>query len=283
MKTSRFFLPALLLLTATVCAQEHKQQVKPEDLLVRIPNSVHRQVATRAGDRYYDVYIHYPAGYDTASRRFPVLYVVDGENDFSPAIEYLGLLVAEFHITEPILVAIGEDGLIGTPKNKRNRDFTPTKVAGRPESGGAGRFLDFIRQDLIPSIDSTLKTDRSDRSLYGYSMGGLFATYVLFEQPGLFKNILIGSPALGYDSGSIFTYEKAYAGVHKNLSVNVFMEVGEFETPAQRILDKQLSELLNNAHYQGLNFKHTILFEATHLSGKPNTMLQALRWAYTGK
>lgn len=255
------------------------QQAKP----VTIPNSEHRQIHSKLAGNDYDIYIHYPAGYDTAKRKFPVLYVVDGDNDFSPSLEYLGLLMAEYHIPEPILIAIGDGGLIGTPGNKRNRDFTPVAAPNTAESGGAAVFLDFIEKELIPSVDVSLKADPANRTLYGYSMGGLFATYTLFEKPTLFKNILIGSPALGYANGAVFETEKQYAGKHKNLPVNVFLEVGGLETSGQVEPNKQLAALLDNRHYESLVFKHIIIDDVTHLSGKPVTMLKALAWAYARK
>lgn len=251
--------------------------------LVTIPNSEHRQMHSKLAGNDYDIYIHYPAGYDTAKRKFPVLYVVDGDNDFSPSLEYLGLLMGEYHIPEPILIAIGDGGLIGTPGNKRNRDFTPTQMDGVSESGGAPAFLAFIEKELIPAIDADLKTDPANRTLYGYSMGGLFATYTLFERPNLFKNILIGSPALGYDNSSVFDIEKNYFARHKSLPVHAFMEVGALETPGQVDPNKRMTALLDSRNYGDFVFKHIIIDSVTHLSGKPVTMLRALRWAYTGK
>ncbi|WP_158642880.1 alpha/beta hydrolase [Mucilaginibacter ginsenosidivorax] len=273
------FISITLLLCCILCGYGFAQQAR----LVTIPNSNHLQMHSKLAGNNYDIYIHYPAGYDTAKRKFPVLYVVDGDNDFSPSLEYLGLLMAEYHIPEPILVAIGDGGLIGTPGNKRNRDFTPTKNPATPESGGAPAFLAFIEKELIPTIDVDLKTDTANRTLYGYSMGGLFATYTLFMQPSLFKNILIGSPALGYDNGSVFDIEKSYFAKHKSLPVNVFIEVGGLETPGQVVPNKQLVALLDERNYQKLVFKHIIIDNVTHLSGKPVTMLKALQWAYTGK
>jgi predicted alpha/beta superfamily hydrolase len=278
MKELKILMVTVLLCTI-VCGQGFAQKAK----LVTIPNSEHRQMHSKLAGNDYDIYIHYPAGYDTAGRKFPVLYVVDGDNDFSPSLEYLGLLMAEYHIPEPILVAIGDGGLIGTPGNKRSRDFTPTKTTGMPESGGAPVFLAFIEKELIPAIDGELKTDPANRTLYGYSMGGLFATYTLFTQPGLFKNILIGSPALSYDNGSIFNIEKSYFAKHKSLPVNVFMEVGGLETPGQVLPNKQLAALLQERQYENFVFKHLIIEDVTHLSGKPVTMLKALQWAYAGK
>ena len=250
--------------------------------LVTVPNSEHRVIHSAVAGHDYDIYIHFPAGYDTAKRKFPVLYVVDGDNDFSPTLEYLGLMMAEYHITEPIVVAIGDGGLIGTPGNKRNRDFTPVASPNMPESGGAPAFLNFIDQELIPLIDSKYKADAADRTLYGYSMGGLFAAYTLFTRPVLFKNILIGSPALGYANGQLFDIEKQYALTHRQLPVHVFIEVGELETPGQKEPFKKLVDILKNQRdYEKFDL-HTVMIEkVTHLTGKPVAMLKALGWAYT--
>ena len=248
---------------------------------VTIPNSEHRVIQSKVAGHPYDVYVHLPAGYAAATIKYPVLYVVDGDNDFAPTLEYLGLLMAEYHIPEPLVVAIGDGGAIGTPGNKRNRDFTPTATAAMPESGGAPAFLGFIEQELMPLIESTYKADPKQRSYYGYSMGGLFGTYILFKKPTLFQNILLGSPALGYDGGSIFNLETAYHAAHTDLPVHVFLEVGALEPPSQREPYQRLVQLLQTRRYQGLDLHSVVIDRATHLTGKPDTMLKALGWAYT--
>ena len=249
--------------------------------LVTIPNSEHRVMHSATANADYEIDVHLPDGYETAKKSYPVLFVVDGANDFSPSLEYLGLLMAEYHIPEPIVVAIGDGGRIGTPGNRRNQDFTPSAITGIPKSGGARKFLEFIEKELMPYIDSHYRADASNRTLYGYSMGGLFATYVLFQKPTLFKNILIGSPALSYDKGKIFEYEKAYAASHKDLPVHVFIEVGELETADMIEPNKQLVQQLKDRNYPNLDMHAIIQNKVTHLTGKPGTMLKALAWAYT--
>jgi predicted alpha/beta superfamily hydrolase len=250
--------------------------------LVTIPNSEHRLMHSEVAGHDYDIYIHFPAGYETAGKKFPVLYVVDGANDFSPTLEYLGLMMAEYYIQEPIVVAIGDGGLIGSATNKRNRDFTPVSMPGMPESGGAPAFLGFIEKELMPLIDGKYKGDPTNRTLYGYSMGGLFATYTLFTKPALFKNILIGSPALSYANGEIFNIEKQYALTHRELPVHVFIEVGELETAGQKEPNKKLVDILKNQRdYLNLDLQTVVISKVTHLTGKPVTMLKALGWAYT--
>jgi len=249
--------------------------------LVTVPNSQHQVMHSAYAKADYEIDIHLPNGYNSAKTSYPVLFVVDGANDFSPSLEYLGLLMAEYHIPEPIVVAIGDGGGIGTPGNRRNQDFTPSAVTGMPKSGGADVFLQFIEKELLPYISANYKADTANRTLYGYSMGGLFATYVLFQKPLLFKNILIGSPALAYDNGKIFEFEKSYAANHKDLPVHVFIEVGELETADMIAPNKRLVQQLKDRNYPNLDMHAIIQSKVTHLTGKPTTMLKALAWAYT--
>ena len=104
----------------------------------------------------------------------------------------------------------------------------------------------------------------------------------MFTKPALFKNILIGSPALSYANGEIFNIEKQYALTHRELPVHVFIEVGGLETPGQKEPNKKLVDILKNQRdYLNLDLQTVIISKVTHLTGKPVTMLKALGWAYT--
>jgi pimeloyl-ACP methyl ester carboxylesterase len=50
------------------------------------------------------------------------------------------------------------------------------------KTGGGGKFLSFLKQELIPLIDQTYRADPNGRVLVGHSYGGLFALYALFER-----------------------------------------------------------------------------------------------------
>jgi len=71
--------------------------------LVTIPNTQHHVMHSAYAGADYEIDIHLPNGYDTAKHNWPVLFVVDGANDLSPSLEYLGLLMAEYHIPEPMV------------------------------------------------------------------------------------------------------------------------------------------------------------------------------------
>ena len=97
-------------------------------------------------------------------------------------------------LPEAIIVGITWGGVNPNPDILRRRDFTPTKEGNNPVGGDAGKFLSFIKNELIPFIDSKFKTKPRDRTLMGCSLGGLFTIYALFNETGLFNRyIQIGS------------------------------------------------------------------------------------------
>jgi len=144
--------------------------------------------------------------YARTDTTYPVLYCLDANVKFgmiSNVVNSLGTLTKE--IPEIIVVGIAypiiglEDWVKG-----RNRDLTPTMIpehekywvdrfslaTGRDDivvqSGKAYKFLDFIRIELIPFIESKYRISSNDRALHGTSLGGLFTLYALFEHPGIF-------------------------------------------------------------------------------------------------
>jgi uncharacterized protein len=95
--------------------------------------------------------------------------------------------------------------------------------------GGAGRFLAFLRDELKPWVRERYGVDPDDSAFFGYSLGGLFATYVLLNEPATFRRYGIGSPALFWDNELLFDHEAAYAGTHDDLPAKVLFSVGANE------------------------------------------------------
>lgn len=136
-----------------------------------------------------------------------------------------------------LIVGIGYAGGFREGMFKRNRDFTPTpdpvfmKHMGMGgASGGADKFLRFIREELKPFIESNYPADATDATVVGISFGGLFATYALLEQPDTFQRYILGSPSLWWDDEVVLQYEKRYAGNHEDLPASVFVSAGGYET-----------------------------------------------------
>ena len=141
-------------------------------------------------DRDYRVYL--PRSYKWAkNRRYPVLYVLDGQTHFSHTAGSVGYLAAQGDIPEMIVVAI--------ESTVRVRDFTQTDWPSRWIGGGGDKFKQLPRQlRLIPEVEKTYRAD-GFRVLFGHSAGGQFTLYCLTSSPSPFQAYFALSPSLDWD------------------------------------------------------------------------------------
>lgn len=153
------------------------------------------------------VTVRLPAGYETGSRRYGVLYMHDGQNLFDPARSSynkvwavdrkLDELVAASKVDPVIVVAIDNPG------EARWRTYLPAAVFARlleaqrtaaltalakGEPVQSDAYLRFIVDILKPQIDRDFRTlpDRAHTSIAGSSMGGLISLYAIAEYPQVF-------------------------------------------------------------------------------------------------
>lgn len=139
-----------------------------------------------------------PEGYAAdLTRKYPVLYVLDGEFEGQIAIA-----IARFYATMsqlPPMIVVGVSNI------DRMRDMTPAPVAGfTPPSeaakrGGADRFLAFLADELAPWVDQTYRTAPM-RVLVGHSLGGLFGLYALVRRPQVFIGYVVMEPAVWWNN-----------------------------------------------------------------------------------
>lgn len=138
-----------------------------------------------------------PKGYKPGSpNKYDVLYVLDGETITPYAASTYSLLQGEEFLPELIIVGIPNMNL-----DSRERDFTPTHVSGL--SGGADKFLAFLKNELIPYIEKTYPAKAGGNTLYGGSLAGLFVLYSFVTEPSLFKSYVAVDPSLWWDHGYV--------------------------------------------------------------------------------
>ena len=150
------------------------------------------QSAILGEQRSYQVVL--PDSYSWAnSRKYPVLYLLDGQTHAMHATGNLRYLMQQGELPELIIVSI--DSTV------RVRDFTQTDW---PEAwvggGGADRFADFLQRELIPRIEHDYRT-QPFRILSGHSASGQFALHMLATRPALFNAVLAMAPSLDWDHG----------------------------------------------------------------------------------
>ncbi|MHC4128326.1 MAG: alpha/beta hydrolase-fold protein [Planctomycetota bacterium] len=188
-------------LTCFICHSIHAQS--PDALVVIGARQViHSEVLGE--DRPFTVSI--PMGYVRAQTRYPVIYLLDGFSSFHHTVGTATHLASQGRMPAAIVVAI--------QNTDRQRDFSPPTenpeiLSGFPEAGGAARFLDFIRTELIPHIESNYRT-ADYRILIGHSFGGLFSTYALLASPQTFNAYFAISPSLPWDKGEMIGMAKRF-------------------------------------------------------------------------
>ena len=225
----------------------------------------------------FKISVSVPDSYLENQENYPVLYTLDGDISFEMVTSIARYLEVGDNIPEFIIVGIGYGSLEKNSGNNRQRDYSPTAVGNDNNTGGADNFLSFLKNELIPFIDSNYRTEKTNRTIYGYSLAGLFCFYNLFTQPDLFDNYIIGSAYLNWDNKVIFDIEKQSAIRTTDISANVFISVGNDEDDETYFnpVDEMVSAL-QNRNYKSLNIYTMVFNDSDHLSSPAFTITQGL-------
>ena len=217
------------------------------------------------------ILVSVPDGYSSSNKRYPVLYVLDGDIAFGMAASISRYLQVGNNIPELIIVGIGYGAINKSAGEKRRRDYRPT------QTGGTENFADFLNKELIPYIDKNYKTILGDRTINGYSLGGLFCLYTLFTRPESFSKYIIGSPNLSWDDYSIFRYEEDSPSKIEDKEFTIFMSVGSEESE-ERYFDPvdSLITKIQERNYPGIKIKTNVFNGSGHLEGPPESLTHGL-------
>ena len=175
--------------------------------------------------------VYLPPGYKPrAARRYPVLYLQDGQNVFDKATS----IGEEWHVDETaqalieggqieplIVVAIYNTG------EHRIDEYTPTKVAGK--GGGSGDLYGrMLVEEIKPMIDGKYKTLPSAAStgLGGSSLGGLLTVHLALKYPTVFNRLAVLSPSVWWDNRLIV---REVEGLKAKLPLKFWLDAGTGE------------------------------------------------------
>jgi predicted alpha/beta superfamily hydrolase len=202
-----------------------------------------------------------------------VLYLLDAQWDFPLVTAIFGQQFYDGFLPGIVIVGITWGGKNPNHDSLRARDLTPTNVVTLRQSGGAPKFLAFVKKELIPFVESQYRVT-DDRTLMGSSFGGLFTLYALFTETELFQRYVLTSPALGWNNEVIYTYEKDCAEKHSQLPVRLFMAVGELEGVSGF---QKFAEHLKARDYQGLSLQTRVLENTGHSGTKAEGYTRGLQ------
>jgi len=224
------------------------------------------------------LYIYTPAGYDYTDNRYPVMYMLDGADNFVHVSGIIHYLSGVGRIPQMIMVAI--------PNTRRTRDLTPTGWEGYPSSGGAENFMNFLDRELIPYIDQNYRT-QPYRILAGHSLGGIFAIYTLMEKPDLFGAYIACSPALGWDDGVMVERAKSFFQKQARLDKFLYITLGN-EGDEIYSLVKEFTDTIRRTRPKDFKWEFAYMENESHSSIVHRSVYDGLEklyenWAITGQ
>jgi enterochelin esterase-like enzyme len=142
-------------------------------------------------------------------RRYPVLYLNDGQNLFDAASSTTGEewrvdetvreLIAQRKIPPIIVVGIDHGG-----RRARAREYLPyvDDTLTPPEPDPQGKLYPrFLLDEVVPFVEKNYRVlpGAENRALGGSSYGAGIALYTLTQRPGLFGRLLLESPSIYAD------------------------------------------------------------------------------------
>lgn len=272
---------------ALILAMPFAGAMAGESKLYQIPRSEVVSITDSNTDRQYELYIRLPNDYaKTEDTKHPVVFATDGA-------WHMEMLTgaAEYVLPNAIVVVISwqknsKDDFDGDdrPYLSRFRDFT-VLPSTNPETqakykiGQARNHLTFIRNDVIKYVEANYQTDPAERIYFGFSLGGAFGSYILFEEPDTFKHYVLGSPALGPESLKFvqdIASKRTADGTPMN--ANVYVSVGEKETDGMAEIQGLMSTLQQRTS-AGLNVKELEVVERSgHSEAFPATAVRSFKW-----
>lgn len=141
------------------------------------------------------IWVYLPEDYAFNKKRYPVIYMHDGQNLFDVITSSFG----EWGVDEAMdtvrkrnqCIIVGIDH----GDSKRMNEYNP--YDSRFGEGEGDAYVDFLVQTLKPHIDQRFRTrpEVTATSVAGSSMGGLISFYAVMKYPSVFGRAGVFSPA----------------------------------------------------------------------------------------
>ncbi|MBC7916338.1 MAG: hypothetical protein H7Y28_00880 [Rhodoferax sp.] len=229
--------------------------------IVRLPALQSTQVGPRG------VQVWLPPGYaDNAQRRYPVLYLHDGQAVFDTAVN-----AAEWRVDETAqrLVESGKIApcIIVAVDNTHDRIAEYTPVPGRlssrpsashqPVGGKAPDYARYLVEELKPQIDRLYRTQPQARftSVGGSSLGGLVSLWMVTHYQKTFGAALVVSPSVWWSERFILRDIQSQFTA-KGLRPRIWLDMG-LQEGEEAVRDaRALREVLLNKGWGASNLRY---------------------------
>lgn len=204
----------------------------PEDLKSRL--RLHLQFVSQVEEEKHDFIVYLPPMYDVEpDRRYPVLYMQDGQNLFDPATSFThgnywrmgetaDHLIGNNEIAPLIIV-----GIYNTGKHRID-EYTPVEDK-RLGGGQADAYGQMLVEELKPFVDHSYRTlpGAENCGMGGSSLGGLVTLYLGLRYTWIFSKLAVMSPSVWWRNRAIL---KTVAQIKRKPELKIWLDIGTKES-----------------------------------------------------
>jgi len=216
------------------------QKQKPNNHKHKIVGKVehHRKFYSKTLNNRRDILVWLPPSYKKEiHRRYPVLYMQDGQNVMDPRTAHIGIdwqvdetasrLIKSGNLQEIIIVGIYN---------------TPERLEEYSDSSKGKNYMKFIVDQLKPFVDKYYRTlsGREYTAVMGSSMGGLISFLLAWNYPDVFGKAACMSSSFYYDGDKAINMVKNYTGEKKK--IKIYIDHGEDGLPRGQRMFCELSQ-----------------------------------------
>jgi predicted alpha/beta superfamily hydrolase len=170
-----------------------------------------------------DLIVWLPPSYnEDAARRYPVLYMHDGQNIMNPKTSFSG---TDWRVDETLTKLIKEDKIeevivIGIYN-------THDRLEEYSDSEKGKKYIKFIIEELKPFVDLRYRTlrDRKNTAAMGSSMGGLISFFMVWNHQDVFCKAGCLSSSFYYNSDKAIEMVIKHSGQKKK--IKIYIDHGE--------------------------------------------------------
>ncbi|TQS70956.1 alpha/beta hydrolase [Rhodobacteraceae bacterium] len=254
------------------------------------------------------VFLWTPPGPEPAAG-WPALWLLDGNAVIATAVDTMraqafwptgtnlgwGALVAVGYPTDDAYDSFRRSWDLGPPPGQTYPPFHDNGPQVR--TGGGAEMARFLLEDAREAVETQIRLDRAQQSLFGHSFGGLFALWLMFVKPEAFRNVIAASPAITWEGSFLLEHLERFAPSAP--APRVHLSAGEWEgahlAPFQDKGPERAARLAANARTRtiaaaremagaltrkGCDVVYETYAQETHMSVLPVAVNRALHWAF---
>ena len=208
-------------------------------------------------DNQRDILVYLPPSYDLSERRYPVIYMQDGQNLFDSGTSFAG---TEWHVDETMEMLAGEgiEAIVVGLNHTHDQRIAEYNPFPQHWQGNGERYLQFLSATVKPVIDHDFRTrpERESTGIMGSSMGGLISLYAFFHANQTFGLAGAMSPSLWIGGGAIYVDVEAAPFAAGKL----YLDNGTRESSARRFN----ALLLKKGYRRDVDLKYVVEQDAEH-------------------